>query len=337
MSAIKLMSSYLINVKIFISSFFVFIYIYIVSFIIVIISRDWFLVWFGLEINIISFIILIYQCNNIYNIESCLKYFFLQSLGSALLLRIFYLRNLYDYLTFIVLRIKIGAGPFFFWFPSVCIGLSWNSCYILIIYQRIIPLLLIVMFVRIIVWYIIIIRLVRGAVGRFNQSDLRCFIAYSSIHHLGWILICHIIYDNIWIMYILIYNFVLFNVIFIFNKYNLVRVNIASKIKNKFNLILGLLSIGGIPPILGFFIKWIVFSSLINIDNILLIFIILMSLVIFYVYFRIICEIVVIGGIFKSWLNFDEKEKLIGLDIIRVVGILIGIFFLIYILYISKI
>lgn len=298
-----------------------------------IISRDWFLVWFGLEINIISFIIIIYRCNRIYNIESCLKYFFIQRIRSAILLGLFYLERIYNYyITFIILRLKIGAGPFFFWFPSVCIGINWYSCYILIIFQRVIPLILIMLFVNLLVWGVVIISLIIGAVGRFNQSDLKRFIAYSSIHHLGWILISRLLYDNIWILYLFIYSFVLLNVLFIFNYYDLININMISKCKNKFSLILGILRMGGIPPILGFFLKWMVFSNLIIMDYIVISFILMISLVIFYVYFRIIYEIIIIGGILKNWLNLSIQNNLIRLDIIRIVGLLIGIIFLLYFL-----
>lgn len=325
------MSSYLINEIIYISSFFIFIFIYFISFIIVIISRDWFLVWFGLEINIISFIIIIYRCNRIYNIESCLKYFFIQSIGSAILLGLFYLERVYSYYTtFIILRLKIGAGPFFFWFPSVCTGIRWYSCYVLIIFQKVIPLTLIILFINLFIWILIIISLVVGAIGRFNQSDLKRFIAYSSIHHLGWILISRLLYDNIWILYLFIYSFVLLNVLFIFNYYDLININIISKCKSKFRLILGILSIGGIPPILGFFLKWIVFSNLIKMDCIIVIFILIISLVIFYVYFRIIYEIIIIGGLLKNWLNLSKQDNLIRIDVIRIMGLLIGIIFLLY-------
>lgn len=281
---------------------------------------------------------MIYQCNRIYNIESCLKYFFIQSIGSAILLGLFYLERIYNYyITFIILRLKIGAGPFFFWFPSVCIGMSWYSCYILIIFQKVIPLMLIMLFVNLIIWGMIIFSLMIGAIGRFNQNDLKRFMAYSSIHHLGWILISRLLYDNIWILYLFIYSFVLLNVLFMFNYYNLVNINIISKCKNKFRLILGILSIGGIPPILGFFLKWIVFSNLIIMDYIIVIFILLISLVMFYVYFRIIYEIIIIGGILKNWLNLSNHDSLMRVDIIRIVGLLVGVIFLFYFLYKSRI
>lgn len=61
----------------------------------------------------------------IMNIESCYKYFFVQSLGSAIFMGLLYINIEYmGFLICLVLRYKIGAGPFFFWFISVCFGVS---------------------------------------------------------------------------------------------------------------------------------------------------------------------------------------------------------------------
>jgi len=46
----------------------------------------------------------------------------------------------------LVIRYKIGAGPFYFWFPSVCEMISWGPCFLLIRIQKLIPLVLISMY-----------------------------------------------------------------------------------------------------------------------------------------------------------------------------------------------
>ena len=84
-------------------------------FIIVLRCQDWFLIWFGLELNIIRFIILIYKRYSIISVESCLKYFFVQSLGSAIFISLFYFRGeVINVLGSIILTYKLGGGPFFF-------------------------------------------------------------------------------------------------------------------------------------------------------------------------------------------------------------------------------
>jgi len=75
---------------------------------------DWFLVWFGLEVNMIRFILIIYSRERIIRIESCIKYFFVQRLGSVFIISQFYLNKIsYLYGGRLILRYKIGGGPFF--------------------------------------------------------------------------------------------------------------------------------------------------------------------------------------------------------------------------------
>jgi len=109
------MSSYLIYDLILIPSIFLFIFMYIIRFLLVIRRDDWFLVWLGLEINIISYIILVYKRYIVNCIESCFKYFFIQSVGSAIFIGIFYINQAsLNRLILFVLRYRVGAGPFFF-------------------------------------------------------------------------------------------------------------------------------------------------------------------------------------------------------------------------------
>lgn len=109
------MSSYLINEFIFILNILLFSFMYALRFHLVINRDDWFLLWLGLEVNIITFIVFIYRENRILRIESCLKYFFVQRVGSAILMRRFYLnKDWLDVIVILLLGYKIGAGPFFF-------------------------------------------------------------------------------------------------------------------------------------------------------------------------------------------------------------------------------
>lgn len=325
------MSSYLINELIILPTFFLFLFIYLIRFILVINSDDWFLVWLGLEINIIGFLILIYKRYNIINVESCLKYFFIQRISSALFIGIIYWREvLLDWFYIIILRLKIGAGPFFFWFPSVCSGLRWLSCFFLITFQKIIPLVLINMFVRSIFWSIILLSLFFGVFGSFNQINIKRLIAYSSIHHLGWILLCFSFDDGVWILYLLIYCFVIFNIIYYIKVSGIIDFIMIGKWKNKSWFIFGILSIGGIPPILGFFIRWLVFINISRIDYYYLMILVFISVTIFYVYFRIIYDILIY---FRSEFCINENLYFYnnyGIDIIRLVGIILGFFFFIF-------
>lgn len=312
--------------EILIPSIYCFIFLYIIRFIIVIRREDWFLVWMGLEINIISFLILIYRRYRVGVIESCLKYFFIQSLGSVLFIRIFYL-NYYILggILFLILRFKIGAGPFFYWFPSICSGIEWSSCYILIIYQKILPLLLIRIFIHWILWFVVIISLMIGVLGSFNQNNIKQLIAYSSIHHLGWIIIIIMGRKSIrWILYLGIYMLVLFSVVGLLLKDDIIDLSSIYVSKNKFMFIIGILRIAGMPPLLGFFLKWIALVRIIEINIIYIIILIIVSITILYVYIRIVYDVFIGGGIERCE-DYILFYKISNMEILSIVGIVIGV------------
>lgn len=319
------MSSYLIYEQIVIPSIYCFLYLYLISFVIVIRREDWFLVWLGLEINIISFLILIYKRYRIKTGESCLKYFFIQRIRSSLFIRLFYLSCYFiEGILLLILSLKIGAGPFFFWFPSLCSGLDWFSCYMLILFQKVLPIMLILIFVNIIIWIIIIIRLILGVLGSFNQNNIKRLIAYSSIHHLGWIFILGINKDIKWLLYIIMYILILWRVVILFINDDIVDLSIIFISKRKLLNIIGMLRIGGVPPLLGFFLKWIALVNVINISLLYLYILIIVSIVILYVYIRIVYDIFMISRV--EWRgNLENYLYLENYEVIRVIGIIVGI------------
>lgn len=290
--------------------------------------EDWFLVWIGLEINIISFLVLIYKRYRIITCESCLKYFFIQGIGSSLFISFFYLQKfLIGGGLIFILRLKIGAGPFFFWFPSLCSGLDWVSCYFLMLFQKVLPLVLIFLFVHWVLWFIVVIRLVFGILGSFNQRNIRYLLAYSSIHHLGWIIIVGILNNSRWILYLVIYGIVLFRVVVLLFKDDIIDLRYFYMSKYKIIYIIRMLSIGGVPPLLGFYLKWIALVNIISIGIIYLFILIIVSVVILYVYIRIIYDVYIGGGveIIYNWIDLGYKNNV---EIIRIIGIIIGFIFI---------
>lgn len=327
------MSSYLINELIFVSNVILFSFIYLIRFHLVINSDDWFLLWLGLEINIMIFIILIYKENRILKVESCLKYFFIQRVGSAILIGCFYLNKEWiDLAVCLLLGYKIGAGPFFFWFPSVCRGLSWMSCFVLISFQKVIPLIIIRIFVSWILYIIVVVRLFFGVFGCYNQRNLKQLIAYSSVYHIGWIMLCNFSTDLSWFIYLLLYSFIIFPVMKFFEYLMFEDLTILIKIKYKGWIIFIILRIAGIPPFLGFFLKLFAFIIIFRYEYYFIIFLIFCSVVIFYIYFRVIYDVLIRYYINVNWINFILINNISNnnLVIISVLGLIIGIFFIIF-------
>lgn len=282
-------------------------------------ANSWLGAWIGLEINLLAFIPLI-RDNKLISTEASLKYFLTQALASSVFLFavILFLLNsrktnsnyFIEIMIFSSLLLKRGSAPFHFWFPNVIEGLSWTNALILITWQKIAPLILIsyIIFKPLIITRIILSRLI-GALGGLNQTSLRKLMAYSSINHLGWILAAIYNSNLLWLTYFIFYSFLTFAIIFIFNIFKTSHVNqlfslfFHSKII-KFFLFFNLLSLGGLPPFLGFFPKWIVIQSLtINNQLFLLTFIVLITLITLYFYIRLSYRAFILNYYENNWLN----------------------------------
>lgn len=321
------MGSYLINGIILAQRVGVFFVFYLIRILFTLRCNEWFLIWVGLEINIIRFIALVYDRSS-GGVEVCLKYFFIQRIGSGILIIIFYTEfDWFEIIRLLVLRYKMGGGPFFFWFPSICENLGWGCCFILITVQKILPLLLISFLVRIFLWIIILRRIVAGAIGSINQKKIKRLIAFSSVHHIGWILFGNFLGGLIWIIYLLIYSLIIIGIIWGLWKDKILDVGILGKVRSKWRFVLGILSMGGIPPILGFYIKWWLFYYLLNWDFSLLIFMVIMSVLIFYVYLRVVYGLIIGRVETWRWINNLENKKFFRLELFYIIGINIGVVF----------
>nr|YP_009040869.1 NADH dehydrogenase subunit 2 [Telamonia vlijmi]AIB04190.1 NADH dehydrogenase subunit 2 [Telamonia vlijmi] len=314
----------------FIPSVFFFGFLYLMSFLLVISSEDWFLIWVGLEINMMTFLIMVYRRWSMKVIEVCMKYFFIQSLGSAFLIGILYLGwSMVGGLSFMILSYKIGAGPFFYWFPNMCSGLDWGSCFMLMLFQKMLPLCLIFMFVHWVMWIVMLISLMVGIMGSFNQNNVKELLGYSSIHHLGWILIISISKNLMWFIYLIVYGMVMLGVLINFYKNKIVNFFMMYKCKNKMWLIVGMLSMAGMPPLLGFLLKWMALINIMNLGLLYVMVLIMVSLVMLYVYMQIMYDMMLGSSDEISWFS---KMKLYEymVDIVGMMGMVMGISFMFF-------
>ena len=270
-------------------------------------SNSWLGAWIGLEINLISFIPLMSNVKNIYNTEASLKYFIVQVLASATLLFMVVIKTLTeDLFTFEInpytpiiictpLLLKSGAAPLHWWFPGVMEGLRWENCALLITVQKAAPLMLISYLIEINAFTltIILISTIVGAIGGLNQTSIRKIITYSSINHTGWMLIALTTSENLWIVYFTIYSTLALTVVSAIKLSGVSFINqtiITNKEATliKFIIFTSLLSLGGLPPFLGFLPKWIVIQAIIT-NNLtpLATVVVVISLITLYYYLKI--------------------------------------------------
>uniref|UniRef100_A0AAU8L169 NADH-ubiquinone oxidoreductase chain 2 n=1 Tax=Cyphochilus crataceus TaxID=1453293 RepID=A0AAU8L169_9SCAR len=269
-------------------------------------SYSWMGMWIGLEINLLSIIPLMSDVKNMQASEASLKYFITQALASTLLLFSIIMMSLsftynYDfnlYMSLILntsLLTKMGAAPFHFWFPEVMEGLNWSTSLIMLTWQKLAPMTLLTYFSYssfYIILSIVFSMLISGIMG-LNQTSLRKILAYSSINHIGWMLSTILIMETMWFYYFIIYTIITINILLIFQALNIFHLKQLFISMNyhyllKFFFILNFLSLGGLPPFLGFFPKWLTIQNLIQSNMYTISFLmIVMTLMTLYFYLRI--------------------------------------------------
>lgn len=154
-----------------------------------------------------------------------------------------------------------------------------------------------------------------GLIG-INQTHLRTIIAYSSITHIGWIIA--LIYSNIpvsTILYFLIYSLLILPIFYYIYKLNIKTVSQinsrSTKTKNQYLIVpIIFLSLGGLPPLTGFFPKWFTIYLISPRSYILLLLLIAGSLINLYFYLNIIFSTLIRNNVSKFNIRINSKISL---------------------------
>lgn len=250
------------------------------------------LIWIGLELNIIAFIPILNITTNNQETVASIKYFFIQSIASGVILTaIIIIHWPFNYtfinssiLFIIAMLIKLGLPPCHFWYPSVMASINYLICLILSTWQKITPLLLIMCTFpvsNIIIMSLLTAILIRSF-GGFNQTQLRSLLAYSSIGHIAWILCIIPNSFSCSLIYLIFYLIISFSLFYLLIKISIFSIGHLKKTKLDFILLfiilILILSLRGLPPFTGFFPKWITLEFLISTSPLFASFLLLMSI-----------------------------------------------------------
>nr|QVJ97784.1 NADH dehydrogenase subunit 2 [Macrophya dolichogaster] len=312
------------------------------SSIIVINSSTWMSAWMGLEINLISFIPL--MMNNTKKIKmsnSMMIYFIIQAgASSMLMMSIIFMKiqfNLYKInslmnLIQLSLLMKLGASPFHWWTPKIFLNLNWTNCLIFLTWQKIAPLfLLLISNNNLIIYMSALMSTFMGALLGMNQSSIKMILIYSSINHLGWLLMSMMMNKNILIMYFIFYSMINMMISFKMNNLNIIYINQLFKNNNqnmnsKMIMMSLFMSLAGMPPLLGFLPKilTLIFMLKENLIMEMLMFIILSVLSLSF-YINPLMSILLISKNNSKWMskNFNMNNMMFSILTINMMILLI--------------
>nr|WAX39116.1 NADH dehydrogenase subunit 2 [Anaplecta sp. 1 ZQW-2020] len=306
-------------------------------------SNSWLGVWMGLEINLLSFIPIMSSNEDMLTTEASMKYFIVQALSSMILIfmiittsTISLNQDLLKMIINIPLIIKVGSAPFHWWFPSVMEGLKWNNCFILLTIQKIAPLYLLsyTMSFNMFSSTVIASSVLVGSIGGYNQTSLRKILTYSSINHLGWMISATMITKMSMLMYLTIYSIMNLIITKMMNKTNSSHINQISTSTNtnptmKILLLSTLLSLGGLPPFIGFLPKWLIITSMTEMNLLpVLTLMVITSLMTLYYYIRLMYSTLMIQDIKIKWYTHYPTKKMNKTDLMVTITIIMGMIML---------
>nr|YP_009775546.1 NADH dehydrogenase subunit 2 [Acrossocheilus longipinnis]QJA15772.1 NADH dehydrogenase subunit 2 [Acrossocheilus longipinnis] len=248
-------------------------------------SSHWLLAWMGLEINTLAIAPLMAQHHHPRAVEATTKYFLTQATAAAMILfasttnawmtgewDINNLSNpLANTMFMAALALKIGLAPVHFWMPEVLQGLDLLTGLILSTWQKLAPFALIIQTAQnidpLLLTLLGITSTLIGGWGGLNQTQLRKILAYSSIAHMGWMIIV-IQYAPQLTMLALGTYIIMTSATFLTLKMSMTtKINTLATTWSKNPMLasttaLVLLSLGGLPPLTGFMPKLMILLEL---------------------------------------------------------------------------
>nr|YP_010947987.1 NADH dehydrogenase subunit 2 [Opostomias mitsuii]WMI34963.1 NADH dehydrogenase subunit 2 [Opostomias mitsuii] len=250
-------------------------------------SSHWLLAWMGLEVNTLAILPLMAQKHHPRAVEATTKYFLVQATAAAMIM-FASLTNAWltgewaisqlsqpipVTIAMLALALKVGLAPTHFWLPEVLQGLDLTTGLILSTWQKLAPFALIVQIApsvdsRLLIALGLASTFV-GGWGGLNQTQLRKILAYSSIAHLGWMVLIVQFAPSIALLNLFLYIAMTSMAFSALKAYNCTSLNDLATSWAKSPTLATmltpvLLSLGGLPPLSGFMPKWLVLNEMVK-------------------------------------------------------------------------
>nr|UZA47150.1 NADH dehydrogenase subunit 2 [Platysmacheilus exiguus] len=248
-------------------------------------SSHWLLAWMGLEINTLAIVPLMAQHHHPRAVEATTKYFLTQATAAAMILFAsttnawitgeWDMNNMSNPIatTMVItaLALKIGLAPMHFWMPEVLQGLDLLTGLILSTWQKLAPLALIIQTAQVIDPLLLtslgLMSTLAGGWGGLNQTQLRKILAYSSIAHMGWMIIILQYAPQLTLLALGTYIFMTSAAFLTLKTSSATKINTLAMAWSNSPILtattaLVLLSLGGLPPLTGFMPKWLILQEL---------------------------------------------------------------------------
>jgi NADH-quinone oxidoreductase subunit N len=233
---------------------------------------------------------------------------------------------------------KMGAAPFHFWVPDVYQGSEWDVLILLGSVSKLgmygvlvnISYNIINMefeYISLILFVSGSLSIVVGSLGAFSQSDLKRIVGYSGVNQVGFILLglCSgtgtgIVLSSV---YMIIYSILNIVWIVLFRFLKMVKLEDVNE-RGGLCMVLLLLSLAGIPPLGGFFIKYNILLCLVGVEHWLAVMMLIIGSMVGVVYYLRIVECQYLTPKVKS----GRRGKVLGGELLISLGHILNIGFI---------
>lgn len=257
------------------------------------------LFWVTLELASIIFICSMQPEDENLRKEISLVYFISQSLASSFFLvasfgvssitKSFYLEaaQFFILLACLALLFKIAIAPLHYWIIKIGKSLRWKPLLVILSWQKIIPIFILIKTpIGAILSIIAILRILMGTLRQIKISSMKLILIFSSISHLGWIIFPINFLPIVPLIYLFLYCIIFLVILLKIQVENLKSLYIQFSTNSSNETLLIILSLAGVPPLAGFFLKWISLKTILETVLFSIAFT-LIACVRFYIYIRI--------------------------------------------------
>nr|AAW72030.1 NADH dehydrogenase subunit 2 [Trogonophis wiegmanni] len=252
-------------------------------------ANHWLLAWMGLELNTLAILPLLATTHTPRATEAATKYFLIQAAASSMLLLASIINaqmtSQWDItqlttqpaitMLTLALMMKLGVAPMHSWLPEIMQGTTTQMALVVATWQKLAPIALLFSTAHTLhtptILGLALLSTLIGGWGGLNQTQLRKLMAFSSIAHLGWIISMMPLNMSLTMITLTLYIIMTTTM---FMAMSLTNTKSLKDITTTWNsipstmvlLLLTLISLGGLPPLSGFMLKWLILKELVFTD-----------------------------------------------------------------------
>ena len=289
-------------------------------------SSSLIIIWFIIELNLISFIGVIMFFPRKIAKSIAIKYFSFQVNVSVILFLLVLLKGTFNVaratLMLRILITKVGIAPFHLWFVSIISKVEWPAFLWIAVPQKLIPLYMIrLSIINSVSILLLVLSVAVSLAHRIMQLKIKKVVALSSVFSLNWILLSIISSSGSWSLFFIIYRF--FSRVLVLTLAQTVkRSSSCFQITKPLSwLIIGLsLLLAGVPPRPLFFLKISIIVEMINQGlEFMSVVMITASLIVLFMYINLILNFLVFSHRSRSLRAQPNSTNLVLLTYLFVV------------------